>query len=66
MTSISMPSFDASLRNGQQFLGVELKIRRLPVIDENRTLFILIFTADQCFLYNLWNAAVMASKPLSV
>ena len=38
--------FRCLLRNGQQFVGVELKIRRLPVIDENRTLFILIFTTD--------------------
>ncbi len=35
------------LCNGNQFIGIKLKIRSLPVIDQNRTLLVLPLAANQ-------------------
>ena len=51
--------------NGDQLVRIKVKIGRLPVIDQNRTLFIPVLTPDQVFSVKIVEGAGHFPKALS-
>ncbi len=66
MTSISMPSFDASFAMDSSFCVSNSKYVASQLLMRIGLFLSLYAPRIRCFLYSLWNAPVIASNPLSV